>query len=230
MPVLTLDPTSWFCSSTPDCAHPSWIQELLFPFQEPNNKYDKIAQPVFLPIAVFTSILTFNVSYLYLRRYRPMMFVPLAIGLTPLLGLLVGIMPKVVLAVDKTSDPDLVAKLKSAATMLDRLNMLTDEQLVYNFTSNPKYSWHPGSVCNANAATWPVLSTVGVTVAQLNLGPCAMLAPHFHRADNLVVAINGTTNTYMYQENGARIVEQTLTPGMMTIFPRASVHTMYNTG
>ncbi|KIW11585.1 hypothetical protein PV08_10886 [Exophiala spinifera] len=158
-----------------------------------------------------------------------MMFMSALIGLTPLIGSLVG-KPEVVVAVDTTSDPDLVAKLKSAATMLDRLDMLSDEQLVYNFSSNPKYSWHPGSVSNANAATWPILSTVGVTVAQLNLGPCAMLAPHHHRANNLVVAVSGTTNTYMYQENGARMVEQTLTPGMMTIFPRASVHTMYNTG
>lgn len=230
MPVFTLDPTSWFCSTNPGCARLSWTQALLLPFRAPNNEYDKIAYPVFLPIAVFTSVLTFKASYRCLPRRRPMMFLSAAIGLAPLAVLLIGITPNVVLAVDKTSDPELVAKLKSAATMLDRLNMLSDEQLVYNFTSNPKYSWHPGSVCNANAATWPVLSTVGVTVAQLNLGPCAMLAPHYHRANNLVVAVSGTTNTYMYQENGARTVEQTLTPGMMTIFPPASVHAMYNTG
>ncbi|OAP58787.1 hypothetical protein AYL99_06084 [Fonsecaea erecta] len=117
-----------------------------------------------------------------------------------------------------------------AATMNDRLQMLSDQQLLYNFSSNPMHSWTPGSVCNANAATWPVLSTVGATVAQLNLGPCAMLAPHLHRATNLVVAVSGTTHTYMVQENGARMVEQILTPGMMTIFPQASVHSMYNMG
>ncbi|OQV04403.1 hypothetical protein CLAIMM_09293 [Cladophialophora immunda] len=114
--------------------------------------------------------------------------------------------------------------------MNDRLHMLSDQQLLYNFSSNPMYSWKPGSVCNANAATWPVLSTVGATVAQLNLGPCAMLAPHLHRANNLVVAVSGTTHTYMVQENGARLVEQVLTPGLMTIFPPASMHSMYNIG
>ncbi|KIW89085.1 uncharacterized protein Z519_10570 [Cladophialophora bantiana CBS 173.52] len=140
------------------------------------------------------------------------------------------ITPRPIFAADQTSDPSLVANLKMAATMNDRLHMLSDHQLLYNFSTNPMYSWKPGSVCNANAATWPVLSTVGATVAQLNLGPCAMLAPHLHRADNLVVAVSGTTHTYMVQENGARLVEQILTPGMMTIFPRASVHTMYNMG
>ncbi|EXJ85694.1 hypothetical protein A1O1_06062 [Capronia coronata CBS 617.96] len=133
-------------------------------------------------------------------------------------------------AVDKTVDAQLVAKLKTAATMIDRLNLLSDDQLLYNFSANPMYSWKPGSVCNANAATWPLLSTFGVTVAQLNLGPCAMLAPHLHRANNLVVAVTGSTHTYMVQENGARLIEQILTPGMMTMFPLGSVHSMYNMG
>jgi hypothetical protein len=46
----------------------------------------------------------------------------------------------------------------------------------------------------------------------------------------LVVAVEGTTNTYMIEENGARLVSETLTPGKMTIFPRRSLHSMQNTG
>lgn len=70
-----------------------------------------------------------------------------------------------------------------------------------------------------------------MTLAMLNLGPCAMLAPHFHpRATNIVVAIEGSTDTYMVQENGARMVKQSLSPGQMTIFPAGSVHSMQNTG
>lgn len=49
-------------------------------------------------------------------------------------------------------------------------------------------------------------------------------------ATNLVVAIEGETNTYMIEENGARVIKETLTPGKMTIFPTASLHTMQNTG
>jgi hypothetical protein len=49
-------------------------------------------------------------------------------------------------------------------------------------------------------------------------------------ATNLVVAIEGTTETYMVEENGARLVKETLTPGKMTIFPKASLHSMQNTG
>jgi len=65
----------------------------------------------------------------------------------------------------------------------------------------------------------------------LNLGPCSMLPMHYHpRASNYVVAVHGTTRTYMIEENGARVVQQTLSPGQMTIFPQASLHTMYNMG
>lgn len=58
-----------------------------------------------------------------------------------------------------------------------------------------------------------------------------MLPPHFHpRATNFVVAISGTTQTYMIAENGARTVTETLHSGQMTIFPTGSVHTMMNIG
>jgi oxalate decarboxylase/phosphoglucose isomerase-like protein (cupin superfamily) len=65
----------------------------------------------------------------------------------------------------------------------------------------------------------------------LNLGPCSMLPPHLHpRGANYVVAISGTTQTYMINENGARTVQTTLRSGQMTIFPTGSIHTMMNIG
>lgn len=58
-----------------------------------------------------------------------------------------------------------------------------------------------------------------------------MLPPHLHpRAANYVVAVAGKTVTYFVEENGARLVTNTLTPGKMTIFPQASIHTMVNIG
>lgn len=65
----------------------------------------------------------------------------------------------------------------------------------------------------------------------LNLGPCAMLPPHYHpRASNYVVAVSGNTTTYMFEENGARLVTAVLTPGKATIFPQASMLMMANNG
>ncbi|KAL3424192.1 spherulin-1A [Phlyctema vagabunda] len=147
--------------------------------------------------------------------------------------LVVGVLVGAVAAVDKTVDPDKVAALKLSATDLDRAQeqLATDEDWLFDFNSQPLYTYSPGSVVNANAATFPAMTGHGMTVAMLNLGPCAMLPPHYHpRATNMVVAIEGTTNTYMVQENGARTVAETLTPGKMTIFPKGSLHTMQNTG
>jgi hypothetical protein len=137
-----------------------------------------------------------------------------------------------VTAVDKTVNPPLDASLKIAATQLDRLALLSsNSDWLFDFRAQPSYTYYPGSVVNANAATFPAAVGNGMTMAMLNLGPCAMLPPHYHpRATNFVVAVEGTTNTYMIEENGARLVSETLTPGKMTIFPAASLHTMQNTG
>lgn len=75
------------------------------------------------------------------------------------------------------------------------------------------------------------LTDTQLPVAMLNLGPCSMLPPHLHpRAVNMVVAIHGNKTTYMYEENGARLVTQVLTPGQATVFPQGSMHMMMNTG
>lgn len=150
----------------------------------------------------------------------------------PLNFFLTLILPLSTYAVDKTVDPELSAQLKMAATNLDRMALLnTNDHWVFDFTTQEKHSWSPGSVVNANAATFPALTTVGMTMAQLNLGPCAMLAPHWHpRATNLVVAITGNTTTWMIGENGAKPVVTKLGPGMMTVFPAGSLHAMQNDG
>ena len=135
-------------------------------------------------------------------------------------------------AVDTTLNPSLDAGLFIAATQLDRLKLLpSDNDWIFDFRAQKGYTYSPGSVVNANAATFPAIVGNGMTLAMLNLGPCAMLPPHFHpRATNLVVAVEGTTRTYMINENGARMVNTTLTPGKMTIFPKGSIHSMQNLG
>ncbi|KZF20129.1 spherulin-1A [Xylona heveae TC161] len=135
-------------------------------------------------------------------------------------------------AVDKTIDPALVAQLKTAATQLDRLNLLPENSdWLFDYSAQPSFTFSPGSVVNANAATFPAAVGNGLTLAMINLGPCSMLPPHYHpRASNYVVAVAGTTDTFFIEENGARLVENTLTPMKMTIFPAASIHTMVNRG
>ncbi|KAJ9604073.1 hypothetical protein H2200_011596 [Cladophialophora chaetospira] len=143
-----------------------------------------------------------------------------------------AIVASVALAVDNDKDPDLVSKLRLANTNLDRMKLLPDDSdWFFDFTKQDKYTFSPGGVINANAATFPATVGQGMTMAMLNLGPCSMLPPHIHpRATNFVVAISGTTRTFMINENGARTVTEVLKPGQMTIFPQASVHSMMNIG
>jgi len=135
-------------------------------------------------------------------------------------------------AIDATRNPALNEQLEDAPTALDRLALLsTDAQWTFDFTEQPTYSFSPGSVVNANAATFPASVDQGLTMTMLQLGPCAILPPHFHpRGSNYVVAVAGNTTTYMIQENGARTVTAVLTPGKMTVFPSGSIHSMQNTG
>jgi hypothetical protein len=186
-----------------------------------------------------------------------------------------------VLAVDVTENPDLIARLITANSQLDRLALLPDDakDWHFDFTSKKNYNFAPGGVVNMNAATFPAAKGNRMTsecpsphpfplqeiwcgpdmlarrdarsililrhlsnhrtlttntlsqVAMLNLGPCSILPAHLHaRGTNYVVAVYGNTTTYMYEENGARLVTQVLTPGQATIFPQASMHMMMNTG
>lgn len=133
---------------------------------------------------------------------------------------------------DVTRNPELVAKLRMAATNADRAALLpNNEDWIFDFTKQSHYTYSPGSVVNANVASFPATVGHGLTIAMLNLGPCAMLSPHLHpRASNHVVAVEGETKTWMIQENGVGPIETILTPGMMTIFPAGSLHTMQNLG
>lgn len=137
-----------------------------------------------------------------------------------------------VIAIGQTVNPGLSAKLKLATTSTDRHAALpNNSDWTFNFTNEKHWTWTPGSVVNANAASFPALTGVGMTIAMLNLGPCAMLPPHSHpRATNVVVGITGNTTSYMVNENGVRTVEVNLTPMIMTIFPPGSLHAMQNNG
>ena len=131
-----------------------------------------------------------------------------------------------------TGNPDLVAKLRMAATMEDRAALLSkNEDWLFDFTAQPSYTYSPGSVVVANVASFPAAVGHGLTVSMLNLGPCAMLSPHLHpRAANWVTAVEGVTKTWMIQENGVKPIEVVLKPGQMTIFPAGSLHAMQNMG
>jgi hypothetical protein len=60
-------------------------------------------------------------------------------------------------AVDVTLNPDLISKLITANSQLDRLALLPDDakDWHFDFTSQKNYNFAPGGVVNMNAATFP---------------------------------------------------------------------------
>lgn len=90
-----------------------------------------------------------------------------------LLGLgfiILAVLASVALAVDKDKDPALVAKLRLANTNLDRLKLLPkDEDWLFDFTKQDKYTFSPGGVINANAATFPATVGLGMTLVRFQL-------------------------------------------------------------
>lgn len=132
----------------------------------------------------------------------------------------------------RTGNPELNAKLRTAATNFDRNELLSqDSDWVYDFSKHPNFSSQNGAVLVADAASMPALQGHGMTTSLLKLAPCGMLPPHLHpRATNLVTAFTGNTTTWMIGENGVRTVMTVLTPMKMTIFPAGSVHVMQNNG
>ncbi|KAI8628544.1 spherulin-1A [Xylariaceae sp. FL1651] len=123
-------------------------------------------------------------------------------------------------------------QLENGPTQLDRNAILaSNTDWLFDFFAQKSYTYSPGAVINANAATFPATVGNGLTMSWVTLGPCAMQPPHYHpRASNYIVSIHGNVQTYMITENGAPLVTNLLTPGKMTLFPKGSLHAMQNTG
>ena len=135
------------------------------------------------------------------------------------------------LAINEAANPSLSAKLKTAPTHLDFWNSLSSDDYMFDWNTQSQDPWKPGSVLSADVATWPLLVAGNQAIAQLNLGPCSMLAPHIHpHAAKVVVQVAGSVRTYMRAENGAIDRQTVLTPGKMTYFPKSSFHSMVNEG
>ena len=139
-----------------------------------------------------------------------------------------------VLALPAPSLDQSVADLIVAATAKDRVALLNDKDYVFDFfnaTPAAVNSGEDGSVTMARRDTFPALVGSGVAMAVGRIGPCGLNTPHTHpRASEFNYAINGTFQVGMLEENGARLVMNTIRPGQATIFPHGAIHFEQNLG
>lgn len=191
-----------------------------------------------LPVAINRTItqhpsLVSPLQYLF-TTYSTHITCPFYAMFTPLL-LLSTFLPLLVSSEtfrSRTKNPGLTSQLKTAATNYDRNTLLpSDTDWYYDFDSHPNYNSPSGAVIIADAASFPALTGMGISVSLLKLAPCGMLPPHLHpRATNLVTAMTGNTTSYMIGENGVGVHRVDLVPLRVTIFPQGSVHVMQNNG
>jgi oxalate decarboxylase/phosphoglucose isomerase-like protein (cupin superfamily) len=140
--------------------------------------------------------------------------------------------PQYVAPPSRTSNSSMNAALKLAATNFDRHVVLSnDSDWHYDVFKHKDFNSIVGAVMNADAASFPALTGLGISIAVLKIGPCGMLQPHEHpRASNVVIGITGNITSYMIGENHVRTVTINIIPFRVTVFPIGSVHVMQNNG
>jgi len=130
-----------------------------------------------------------------------------------------------------TKATELLMGLQKAPTRLARLNVLKDNKdWMFDFTTGTIDS-AGGSLSPANVANFPALFANGIAMTIGNVKPCGMNTPHTHpRANEILYLVNGEMETGFIEENGARFVQNFLTAGQGTLFPKGSIHYQINTG
>jgi quercetin dioxygenase-like cupin family protein len=135
-----------------------------------------------------------------------------------------------------SDNSNLVRELLTAATQVDRINLLSNNSdFVFDFVNPPTdkaiIKGKGGSAVIANRATFPALTGEGSAMIIGFAGPCGLSTPHTHpRSAEISYSVNGTFVAGFIQENGARFVNITVNPGQAAFFPMGSIHYQANLG
>ncbi|VDC01129.1 unnamed protein product [Peniophora sp. CBMAI 1063] len=126
-----------------------------------------------------------------------------------------------------------VAQLRLAPTQVDRINVLSDEDLVFSF-SNP--STPVGTVTGAGghavlgiSGNFPAVVGNSISMIVGHLAPCGMNTPHTHpRAAEILYSVNASLVSGFIMEDGAPYREVNISAGSATVYPMGAVHFQMN--
>ncbi|KAI0065403.1 RmlC-like cupin [Artomyces pyxidatus] len=121
----------------------------------------------------------------------------------------------------------LVASLRQASTEVDRLSLLQDSDLLFNFLAPPSgvTTGSGGHTVAATSGNFPGVVTNGVSMTIGFLGPCGMNTPHTHpRATEINFSVNTTLRGGVLVENGARFIAVDIAAGSAAVFPQGAIH------
>ncbi|KAM4062751.1 cupin domain-containing protein [Hirsutella rhossiliensis] len=146
-----------------------------------------------------------------------------------------AILPPVVPVNTRSGNDDLIAKLMTAPTQVERIRLLDRPgDFVFDFnanstTSGPRTQGRGGFTIAATSRTMPALIGNGEAMTVGFLGPCGMNTPHVHnRATELNIVVQGRLVTNFVGENGARPIENTVSRFQMAVFPQGAIHQEFN--
>ncbi|KAI0081748.1 RmlC-like cupin [Panus rudis PR-1116 ss-1] len=126
-----------------------------------------------------------------------------------------------------------VAAIKTAASQDAVFDILSnDSDFVFDFNTAKPVTGAAGQVIGSNAANFPALTNQGVSITIGRLGEaCGMNTPHTHpRATEMLYLVNGSIQTGMLQENGARFVYNEVHANQAQVFTKGSIHYQQNMG
>lgn len=145
-------------------------------------------------------------------------------------------LPPVVPVNTRAGDPELIKRLKTAPTQVERFKLLDQPgDFVFDFMTDgtapegAEAKGKGGFSISATAETFPALIGNGAGMTLAFLGPCGMNTAHVHpRATELNVVVQGRLVTNFVQENGVEPVANTMKTFQMSAFPKGAIHQEYN--
>ncbi|OAQ98607.1 hypothetical protein LLEC1_01214 [Akanthomyces lecanii] len=146
-----------------------------------------------------------------------------------------AVIPPVVPVNTRGGNADLITRLLTSPTALDRSKLLDQPgDWVFDFkdvnaAGRSEAKGRGGLSIAATARTFPALVGNGASMTVAFLGPCGMNTAHVHpRATELNVVVQGRLVTNFVLENGAAPVANTLNTFQMAVFPQGAIHQEFN--
>ena len=104
-------------------------------------------------------------------------------------------------------------------------------QFVYDVNDyKPVRNGNGGRIYEVSQAEWPVLEDQGVSMARFNLEPCGLVQIHEHPRASEILYVNKGSEIVVgfFEEDGGRLISNTIKEGLVTLFPEALMHFIWN--
>jgi len=131
------------------------------------------------------------------------------------------------MSLSSLSNAQLGSLLKTAPSTLQRQALLEDSQYVFNFINATSgiSKGTGGTTISAAAINFPALIGNGIAMTIGYIAPCSINLPHTHpRATEINFIVEGEFEAGFFQENMAKFVGNTISKGMVTVFPMGAIH------